>query len=62
MQEQLIVPGGEQKRDQAQGACMEIPAKNSLCFLKCPRYKSLKMAVGNGNADSTVAVVTVALL
>lgn len=30
-------------------------------FFKWPRYKSLKMAVDNGNADSTVAVVTVAL-
>lgn len=65
VQEQLIVPGGEQGHDQAQGACMEISAKNSFFiffFFQWPRYKSLKMAVDNGNADSTVAVVTVALL
>lgn len=31
-------------------------------LFKWPRYKSLEMALDNGNADSTVAVVTVALL
>lgn len=33
-----------------------------IFLFKWPRYKSLEMAVDNGNADSTVAVVTVALL
>lgn len=62
MREQLIEPGGVQRRDEAQGACIEISAKNFFFLFKRPRYKSLEMAVDNGNADSTVAVVIVALL
>lgn len=27
-----MVPGGEQRRDQARGACMEISAKNFYFF------------------------------